>query len=270
MKFKNLVQKIKIWDGTDILSMIEEGDSLTGIKGLLVFGEDISGNAKIISVVSEGDDLSTLTGFLTYGKDVNGDALPLSIVADGDSTTGLKGTLILGENNAGDAIFLQVDEETKSLKVILEPHAQIHDGKAFFNSGLNNVANAADFDILLKNPANNESHFRFNYSVGGAPMTIRVFENPTITDDGTGLTVFNVDRNSVTPNNMTLFSGPTLSDDGTEIECLLIAGARQEGGTGDTSLIEWELKANEDYVIRITNNAGGAQDVCHNLFWYET
>ena len=268
MKFLKIPKKLKIWDGTKVLDVLEEGDSAAA-KGLLVFGKDTNGNVIPLRIIAEGDDLTGLEGILSLGKDVNGNALPLSIVADGDSTTGLKGIYLLGENNNGDAIPIQVDEQTKALISILEPHAQIHGGKAFFNSGLNNIANAADFDILLKNPVNNESHFRFNFSVGGAPMVVRVFENPTITDDGTGLTVFNVNRNSVITNKMTLFSGPTLSDDGTELECLLIAGARQEGGTGNTSLIEWELKVNEDYLLRITNNAGGAQDVCHNIFWYE-
>lgn len=227
MDLRALIQKIKIWDGTDELSIIGDGDSLTGIKGLLVFGEDISGNAKIISVISEGDDLSSLTGFLVYGKDVNGDALPISIITEGDSLAGLTGLLSYGKDASGDAlpfsvvadgdgtvglkgmfVFgcdldglirpLRLDDDTEGLFTIDVAHAQIHEGNSYLS-----WAEDLDLDstqtlvLAFKTDATKEMHLTIETD-GTVAGNVQLLEGVTWdTNTGAQNPIYNRDRNSI-------------------------------------------------------------------------
>jgi hypothetical protein len=56
----------------------------------------------------------------------------------------------------------------------------------------------------------------------------------------------------------------------------LISDHLVPGGTGGNSsggiaepFAEWILKADEDYLIRLTNSAGGAKDLGLQIDWYE-
>jgi hypothetical protein len=67
---------------------------------------------------------------------------------------------------------------------------------------------------------------------------------------------------------------PTISDLGTQIDYALMptlsaVGSNVGGVTGPDIGEEWVLKPSTKYLLRLTNNSGGAVDVGFHLFWYE-
>lgn len=200
--------------------------------------------------------------------DEDGDNL-LSLVQEGESASGVKGLFIMGEDSDGNISPLQINGDTKALLTIDAAHGEIHKGHGFTHSAKHTVADEANLDTLFINPAGNEAHLRYLVVSSAAPVDILLFEGTTVSDNGTPEVVFNNDRNSNITNNMTLFEGPTVTDTGTQIEFNLIAGERKVGGTGESPVIEWELKEDTKYLLRATNNSGAEAIIAHTIFWYE-
>lgn len=282
MKFKNIVQKLKIWDGTDELSIIGDGDSLTGIKGLLVFGEDISGNAKVISVISEGDDLSTLTGFLTYGKDINGKALPFSVVSDGDSATSLTGMYILGKDDDGNIAPIRINGDSGGLITIETEHEKVHDGVSFCRQIDSNNSAVATLNAAFKTKDSGDIHILFEFGASDTAQ-FELIEGATWDQgSGTALDIFNhkrdggdstlvlEDKNQVafTASNQ-LIQDVTTVTGGTVIYNKFTYAARQVGGGSRSVVIERELKADTTYVFRAAKTGGGTAKLDIDLNWYE-
>lgn len=98
-------------------------------------------------------------------------------------------------------------------------------------------------------------------------------EAPTITDGTTEVSIINADRTSTSSTTMTIYSNPSGISAGTTIEEVDMFG---ESGVGQNrrgdryqSSLDFILKENEDYVIRITNNGAGGSQVHISIRWYE-
>lgn len=166
---------------------------------------------------------------------------------------------------------LPVDSATGAVQTIDWEHSRIHSSKAFLVNGKHTIANGASLDILLSNPAGNYPHLRAaTANVTGAPFDVCIYEAPTVSANGTAATARNLNRNSAATANLLAYTGPTVTGTGTELECSIVPGAKQTGGSGiDNIQMEWVLKANTLYLVRFTNNSGGSEDASIKLFWYE-
>lgn len=165
----------------------------------------------------------------------------------------------------------EVDEITPSLTSITVPHNRVHVGDMYSVSHLfADVASAANADILVKVGSNKELHFMF--SVGaGAEATIYFYESPTITDNGTEIVIYNMKRDSSNTSDANVYYAPTVGAVGTQICVGLAPGATKPNDVGgnirhDT---EWDLEEDTDYLIRVTNNGAGAENIAIQLEWYE-
>jgi hypothetical protein len=200
--------------------------------------------------------------------DEDGDNL-MSLVQEGESASGVKGLLVFGKDSSGNIAPLRLNLATDGLITIDAVHSEVHKGDGFSHTEKHAIANGASFDVLMINPAGNRPHFRSLTIADGAPMDVELFEGTTVSANGSTMGVLNTDRNSANTNNMTLFSGPTITDDGSLIEFNFVVGDRKAGGTAESPVLEWILKEDTNYLLRVTNNSGGASDFAHNLFWYE-
>lgn len=163
-----------------------------------------------------------------------------------------------------------VDPYTGAVIGIDLEHARIHEGRGFAVSLTASVANAANFDLLLKNPAASHPHLRlYKITAQDAPGTVRLYENPTTTLDGAAEPALNLNRNSANVADLAVFSSPTVSAAGTQLEADFIAGEKKTGGSMVDVTQEWILKPSEDYLLRYTNNSGVTTAISVNLFWYE-
>ncbi len=89
--------------------------------------------------------------------------------------------------------------------------------------------------------------------------TLELFEDPTLSADGTELTAYNMRRDIVTPPHAKVFHTPTVSADGTLLDSKLVseggAFAGLPSGTYDPDR-EWILKPASSYLIKHNNTSG--------------
>jgi hypothetical protein len=148
---------------------------------------------------------------------------------------------------------------SKCMPTIEIDHFFTHAGATFSNSDTDTVIQATSKDFLIISPAANESHLiTFHFTSTQANAEIVLYEEPTTTDNGSALTLFNKNRKSSNVAETQLFQDPTVTggSEGLQLEHDLIVGGKQSGGsdfseTGE----EWVLKANTKYLIRYNNNS---------------
>ncbi len=173
---------------------------------------------------------------------------------------------------SGDFGFASADPFIFASRIIVYEHAKVHDGNAFSVSNrFTSIAAGNTVEILLQNPAGNFSHLRnYKFISTVAPGDVVLYEGPTFTDAGTGLTEHNLRRSSSNTAGLTVTHSPTVTDNGTELEADLISGERRAGGAATETVEEWLLNTGTDYLLEYTNNSNATADfVTFNAFWYE-
>jgi hypothetical protein len=148
-------------------------------------------------------------------------------------------------------------------------HYRVHDGSMYHITYSNSLAAAANLDLMFLNSAS-AMHVAFEVGVGGA-ATIKFYENLTTSALGTTLTAYNMNRNSTNSTGTWWYGGPTWS---TASEITLVnkyigAASQDKVGVGVKENVEWDLKANTKYMLRITNSAGATITASINGEYYE-
>lgn len=152
---------------------------------------------------------------------------------------------------------------------------QVLAGDFFFWSTLNQgVATGTSLDILIITGAE-ETHLFSSIKVE-AKFTIELYEGTTVSDNGTAQTIQNLRRSSANTPNGSIYTGPTVDSVGTLIENDAILGGGGGGGASATRIggiaqrvLGWVLDVSTNYLLRITNNSGGASDIARALSFYE-
>ena len=93
-----------------------------------------------------------------------------------------------------------------------------------------------------------------------------LYETPTTSANGTLQTVYNKNRNSATTPGSTVYLTPTVTAVGTLISAWIVGSGEKSGGSTRES-IEWDLKSNTTYLIRVT--AKNANNISLRFIWYE-
>lgn len=166
----------------------------------------------------------------------------------------------------GDAV-----DVSKALKVIDLEHSKIHQGEGWnvsIESG--SIASAGSLYILFRVVEGNPHLRSYGVTVSDSPVTIRLFEAPTVTATGTEVPVRNRKRSATDVNGIEVYTGPTVTADGTLLETdLLPSGGNKVGGNTGSFYEEWILEEG-DYVLKITNGSNNAITAVINAFWYTT
>lgn len=165
--------------------------------------------------------------------------------------------------------------DTTELKTLSEirldfAHHKIHEGNSYVVSDVNDLANGASFDYLLTTPNTTVWAHLFLVIQSEAEASYILYENPTITLAGTGMTAYNRDRNSSNTATTTVEHTPTVGAVGTQIFEEHWGVAIGGGIAGiNRGLKEFVLKQNEEYLLRVTNETASANQVSVILNWYE-
>ncbi len=171
------------------------------------------------------------------------------------------------QTKGGNNEVADVDPVSKGFILIDTVHERIHAGM-MFAADIVDVAlvSAASLEMLVRTAVGAPVHMRISTNAGG-DARIRLFEAPTTTSDGTPLAL--EDRNRVTDNVATTsaFDSPTVTADGTS---LLDAVQPASKGASFEAFGEFVLAADTDYLVRVTNLAGGAQAVSLQADMYES
>ncbi|MBW2672584.1 MAG: hypothetical protein JRD89_04095 [Deltaproteobacteria bacterium] len=98
----------------------------------------------------------------------------------------------------------------------------------------------------------------------GDKMTLKMYENPTITDGSSAIALINRNRASSNTSSVSAYSDPAGVSGGTQIDEFYVGGSvgfKAVGGdilSGQKPLV---LKTNEDYVISITNDGAASSTI---------
>jgi len=182
-----------------------------------------------------------------------------------DSVIGMQGLA------SGVLAGIKIDSTTRTLQVIDYAHHEIHAG-AHFKAGFQSLALDTDdtIELLFTTPDTAKWAHWVMTSQATGPVTIEVFEDTTVSNAGTPVTVFNRSRNSDNESVLTVTHTPTITGDGTKFATKWIGASgfkEQSGGDtrGDSEII---LKKGTAYLIRLTAN-GDAIKAAIGGDWYE-
>lgn len=155
-------------------------------------------------------------------------------------------------------------------------HKQVHNGFAYTVSHLFSAVGAgADAELLIDLGAL-QAHTAISFACQ-QEATVRLYEDPTIGANGTELTPVNLHRESARASLTTTYHTPTINADGDLMKIVKVPGSSGQGpislgSAGDSALrgTEFIFAKNEDYYIKITNDASEAQDISLGVVFYET
>lgn len=238
----NLGARNFIWN-TSTLAWEKATGSLTGGSNVTVNNfpavQPVSGTV----TANAGTNLNTSL-LSTAANQTNGTQLVNARMVD---EFGVVSTEQLGDNYfSGVPVF--IDEE----------HHEIHCGDSYSVSRSVDLANGASDDILVIVPneqgtGQNQKlyHLLISY-LTELETHYYLYEGPTVTGNGTQLTAYNRNRNSLNTTGLTFYFGPTVTGTGTLIKERHHGSGRSSGSdTRDAG--EWVLKNNTSYLIRLTN-----------------
>lgn len=148
-------------------------------------------------------------------------------------------------------------------------HHRLHEGDLFSVNRVSTGVNiAAPKRFLLKSPDTaTQPHFIFSVEAQPGAM-VEVFENPTVTVNGSALTAVNNNRRSANTAEMAVFEDPTITVDGTSIFVDRTGTIASGGKISIPYNDEFVLKQNTNYQIKVTPLADSTAVSAH-FNWYE-
>lgn len=165
-------------------------------------------------------------------------------------------------------IRLRVDSATGALNVIDYAHHEIHGGSSFTADYTVELGNGATIDILVITPNTTKwAHMEYNL-LCELETELKIYEGVTTSNDGTGLTEFNRNRNSATAATTVVSHTPTVTNTGTLIRTKHFGTGKTSGGEA-REIGEFILKQNTKYLYRITNATTSNNYISFILNWYE-
>ena len=103
-----------------------------------------------------------------------------------------------------------------------------------------------------------------------AKCYIYLYEAPTLTNNGTGLTEYCMNRETDVSPTAAMFRDPAVSDDGTELACEVLGTAGKFTATGGVvDGAYWILDHDKSYLIKVTNKSGTNSDISVGYEWHE-
>ncbi len=151
-------------------------------------------------------------------------------------------------------------------------HQSVHDGRYFSCSYFNNtIGNNATIRLLVQSGVH-PMHTIIKGAMGGDALG-RLYENPVFSNAGTSLIVSNHNRTSERECDAVITHTPTLSSSGSQINGTSFipggTGVFSVGSTVEGFKSEIIFSPNTDYLLEITNTAGGNQPGSIHIEFYE-
>jgi hypothetical protein len=146
----------------------------------------------------------------------------------------------------------------------------IHDGRMYEVSYKtpdgSPLADDSSFDFLFR-PGSVHCHFSFG-PIAANPLEVSFYEGSTIANVGTSLNVVGMNRDRSLPPAGTGYRSPDVSAVGNLLNNTLHVWGLSPLTPGFPTPL-WILAKNTDYLIRLINRSGSAQDVGIVIQWFE-
>ena len=191
-----------------------------------------------------------------------------------DAATGATaGVAARAQTPEGSAMQVQIGpgDVISNIPIVLDyAHHQVHEGETWqAGYGPIAIANNAVVDHLIIVAAVTGTirtpHVVIELDSTGETW-LELYESPTTTANGTGVTCYNRNRNTAGSPTTTIYVGPTVTATGTKLMGQISGSGEKAGGSSRDST-EWDLKTSVHYLVRIT--AKNANNVCLRFQFYE-
>ena len=168
------------------------------------------------------------------------------------------------------------DKYAHALTVIDEEHRLVHDGMGFQMDHVagSTLANGATGYMMMVVGARPVHLRACDVAVGNTPVRIRMYRTPTVSANGTELSILNANEMSSNTPLATCYVGPTVTDPGTQITDTLVPDYSGPPGQAIGAIQssfgeELILAINPTHLLAIPNNSGAAISWGFKSFWYE-
>lgn len=146
--------------------------------------------------------------------------------------------------------------------------ATVHEGKHWTYSEIATLTTGQSIYLFGRVGALPAHLTDFSIKSDSAPITVEMFEAPTISALGTPATVINRNRDVAVPPLMQVYVAPTVTDDGTRLFVDRILGTQQTVSSLENRG-EWLLKPATDYLFKIINNSNQSAAIRAAFDWVE-
>ena len=184
--------------------------------------------------------------------------------------------------------IVRLDSATHAMNVILYAHHEVHGGSSFTCHYNNDVTNIGEMTVIAFNTPDTTKWIHLVAEYGSSAASyFALYETTSIdVDEGTQLTIYNRDRNSVTASTVTSIETAPVANKATsytEVQAAaanittttelarvyLGSGTRKSVGSGSRGADEFVLKQNTQYAAMLVGTT--VDDCTHNitLNWYE-
>jgi len=157
------------------------------------------------------------------------------------------------------------------VEILGHEHEQMHEGNFYFVKGWLDVTGAATTSYFMFRTPAAATKIRIHAKVAlaaEAEFDVTIFEDATVSADGTPVPRFNVDRDVGNGSLLVPFAGPTVTDDGTAIWPTKV-GAAKTAGVSATRAYEIIAKTDSVYLFKIIKIAAGTHYIDYDFYWYE-
>jgi hypothetical protein len=135
------------------------------------------------------------------------------------------------------------------------------------------VGNGTSVYVQLKTNGSRAFITSINVAPSDELITVRLLEEPTVTDGDNEITAYNTDLSNLNTAETLVYDNPTSISGGTELESVFLPGSSGLGGERNgqryNSRVDWVTKESTDYVFEIMNDGTGNVDVGWDISWYE-
>lgn len=151
------------------------------------------------------------------------------------------------------------------LVAIQDIENRIHEGEVFVGVTSVTLGAAGVQDYLFKTGAKTAHIFGFVSGVLGGH--VEIYEDTTVSANGTQGNIYNVNRTSANTPLAVLYAGPTVTGVGNVIDRYNFASGLNAGGE-HLAANEWIFKANSNYLFRVTSD-NASNRIILRASWYE-
>lgn len=154
-----------------------------------------------------------------------------------------------------DGTPVGIDANTRAIYIVDYAHHEAHAGSAFVAEDVEDVPNSSTFDYAIVTPDTTKHAHMIVAASSNLGMQIDIYEDATLSDNGTLIPSYNRNRNIATAATTLVYHTPTVTATGSTIIFHRRWGDAVKQGTGGGARGQNELilKQNTTYLVRFTN-----------------
>lgn len=159
------------------------------------------------------------------------------------------------------------DTVSKTIETVTINHSKIHSGEHYIFISRSTASSSQNLDIGLTVENSTKLHHTIFIASSRLQAEWFLYEGSSFTS-GTTITAYNSNRNSTNTATLTATKNPNIGTTGTMIDNVHLSARQGISGGGAGDRIQWILKNNTKYIVRLDSNGDG-NAMTQKIAWYE-